>query len=107
VWNKQSTTVNTPLLGIKVWALRIGCLGNKNKNTTFNAKQQAKRFFVSDKNEDGFKKGWKPKRLRATRQSNEFLCTTAFAVFLAEEQKELETKEKGDDSDATTTGCRV
>ncbi len=85
-------------LGIKVYSIRIGCLGNNNKKTTFTARQQAIRFFDGEKpkQNDGFKKGWEPSRLRATRQCNDFLCNTAFAltIFLAEEQKELEEKEK-------------
>jgi hypothetical protein len=85
-------------LGIKVYSIRIGCLGNNNKKTTFTARQQAIRFFNGEnsKQNDGFKKGWEPSRLRATRQCNDFLCNTAFAltIFLAEEQKELEEKEK-------------
>jgi hypothetical protein len=84
-------------LGIKVWVLRIGCLSKNNNYTTFDAKQQAKRFFCSH---GGFDAGWKPKRLRATRQANEFLCNTAFALtlILAEERKEAE-KKKGYDGD--------
>jgi hypothetical protein len=34
-------------LVMKVWVLRIGCLSKNNNYTTFDAKQQAKRFFGS------------------------------------------------------------
>jgi hypothetical protein len=86
-------------LGAKVWVLRIGCLSKNNNYMTFDAKQQAKRFFGSH---DGFEAGWQPKRLRATSQANDFLCNTAFALTLflaektAEEKKEAE-KQKGCD----------
>jgi hypothetical protein len=39
-------------LGRKVWVVRIGCLSNHNNNTTFNAKQQAQRFFDGESDFD-------------------------------------------------------
>jgi hypothetical protein len=74
-------------LGKKMHVMRIGCLCDDNQ-ITFNAREQAKRFFVET--------GWKPKRLRATRQSNEFLSTTSLdlTIFMAKQQKELDEKER-------------
>ena len=89
-------------LGRKVYVLRIGCLCNHNNNTTFNAKIQAKRFFVATAD---FEKGWEPKRLRATSQANSFLNDTTFAlsIFKAEELAQFMSDEDsdsgGEDSD--------
>jgi hypothetical protein len=52
---------------MKLCGLRIGYLSRNNNYTTFDAKHQAKMFFS---NHDGFEAGWKPKRLRATRQAD-------------------------------------
>jgi hypothetical protein len=47
-------TTDYKYLGSKVWVFRIGCLSNNKNYTTFDAKQQAKRFFGSY---DGFEAG--------------------------------------------------
>jgi hypothetical protein len=72
-------------LGKRMNVMRIGCLGNNNKNTTFTAIQQATRFFKGEKpkTNEGFKIGWEPRRLRATRQSHEHLCVRGCKVLHA------------------------
>jgi hypothetical protein len=85
----------------KQYFLRIGCLVPHNNNTTFSAKDQAKRYLKGDvKNGHTYEKGWEPKRMRATRQQNEFVCSTAcdLTVFLAEKLPETDPK-ADDDSD--------
>jgi hypothetical protein len=89
-------------LGNRLHVMRIGSLC-ENSPTTFNAKHQAKSYFES---------GWKPKRLRVTRQANDFLSKTSFdlTIFMAKQQKELDEKEReerkeegeydGDDDDS-------
>lgn len=62
-------------LGKRQWFLRVGCLPSN--ETAFAAKDQAKRYFVGD-GEHGV--GWTPKRLRATRQGNDFISQTSFAL---------------------------
>jgi hypothetical protein len=52
------------------------------------------------KQNDGFEKGWEPKRLRATRQSSEFLSNTSLdlTIFMAKQQKKLDEKERKKES---------
>jgi hypothetical protein len=87
-------------LGGRMHLMRIGCLCNDNPKT-FTAKDQAKSFFTT---------GWKPKRLRATRQANAFLAKTALdlTIFMVKQrvEKELEERKKeveydGDDNDVS------
>jgi hypothetical protein len=95
------------VLGKRMHAIRIGCLGKNNRNTAFSAIKQATRFFVGEapvfykgennvKQIEGFKKGWEPERLRGTRQSNELLSKMSLdlAIFMTMQQKELDEKER-------------
>jgi hypothetical protein len=73
-------------LGKSMFVIRIGDLCD-NSPTTFSAKEQAKKFF---------KTGWKPKRLEATSQANDFLRKTSFdlTIIMAKQRKELDEKER-------------
>jgi hypothetical protein len=67
--------------------MMIGCLCDDSPRP-FNAKDQAKRFFGET--------GWKPKRLRATRQANDFLSKKSLNLtnLMAKQQKELDEKKR-------------
>ncbi len=93
------------ILEKRMYVLRIGRLCDDSP-TTFNAREQAMRFFEAD--------SWKPKRLRATRQANDFVWKVAFdlTMFKAKQQRqkelveEEEKEESGDDSDARFENSR-
>ena len=82
--------------------LRIGRLGPHNNNATFNAKDQAKRFLEgedSTRTRHTYTKGWEPKRLRATRQQNEFVCTTSLDLAISLVKNAAKKAEKEDDDE--------
>jgi hypothetical protein len=87
----------------KQYFLWIGRLGPHNNNATFsNAKDQAKRFLVgedSTRTRHTYTKGWEPKRLRATRQQNEFVCTTSLDLAISLVKNAAKKAEKEDDDE--------
>jgi hypothetical protein len=100
VWNrlKSEFCLDVELVPVKdinylcsknVWVFRVGCLSENNHNTTFDAKQQARRFLAG---EGDFHAGWQPKRLWATSQANSFVCNTAFAFSILKANKESEQR---------------